>query len=205
MVPQEDKKLAAALVAVQFQQHQKQQQLQNQLQHEDPSLSDVSHLTTLSPVNAYTIQSMQEPEQPAVYPILQFKRSQGVKQEFINVKSEYDIDVSADSSEDATAPNSGPKRSLPHKKRIPRKLKQQTKKSSSKRDAGKISEEFLSLENVQNEIQGFRCELCGNRFEGQLKFFEHLKVKIFCAVHGSPAPQFSTHRFFKINSSFLFS
>ncbi|XP_043268969.1 zinc finger protein 19-like isoform X2 [Venturia canescens] len=173
---EEDKKLAAALVAVQFQQHQKQQQLQNQSQHEDPSLTDVGHLTTLSSVNAYTIQSMEEPEQPTVYPILQFKRSQGVKQEFINVKSEYDIDVSADSSEDATAPNSGPKRLLPHKKRIPRKLKQQTKRNSSKRDAGKMTQEMLSLGSIPNEIHGFKCELCGNRFEGQLKFFEHLKT-----------------------------
>lgn len=129
-----------------------------------------------------------------IYPQLQqqqtFKRiinHHNVKQEFINVKSEYDIDVSADSSEDATTLcSTGQKRSLPHKKRIARKLKQQTKKNNTtnvinKRDnSNNNNQEIIPLNIVNESHQGqqhlFKCELCGNKFVGQLKFFEHLKV-----------------------------
>ncbi|XP_011150321.1 zinc finger protein 271 isoform X2 [Harpegnathos saltator] len=175
---EEDRKLAAALVAVQLHQQQKQQQLHIQSQHEDPTLPDVSHLETLAPVNSYAIQTVPEPNTPTVYPTLQpFKRiTQNVKQEFINVKSEYDVEVSAESSEDATSA-SGPKRTLPHKKRIPRKLKQQTKKSTARRDNSKSSQENAAIDSA-NEVQAniFKCELCSSKFSSQLKFFEHLKV-----------------------------
>lgn len=130
-VMQDDRRLAAALVAVQLHQQQK-QQLHIQSQHEDPTLADVSHLETLAPVNSYSIQAVSDPNTaPSVYSPLQlFKRiTQNVKQEFINVKSEYDVEVSTESSEDATSA-SGPKRTLPHKKRIPRKLKQQQTKKN---------------------------------------------------------------------------
>ncbi|XP_011299471.1 zinc finger protein 45 [Fopius arisanus] len=172
---EEDKKLAAALVAVQLQAQHKQQQIHTQNQHNDPTLPDVSQLATLAPVNTYTIQTISQQEPPPVYSSLPtYKRiNHNVKQEFINVKSEYDIDVSADSSEDA-APASGQKRSLPHKKRIARKLKQQTKKNSRK-DAGKNNQENIIVEVIE-EPQAFKCELCGNKFGGQLKFFEHLKT-----------------------------
>ena len=175
---EEDRRLAAALVAVQLQQQQKQQQLHSQPQHEDPTLPDVSHLETLAPVNTYSIQTVPEPSAPPVFPTLQpFKRiAHNVKQEFINVKSEYDIDVSAESSED-TAPTSGPKRSLPHKKRIPRKLKQQTKRSSARKDAGKLNSVAMNAESSGDaQAHIFKCELCSSRFSSQLKFFEHLKV-----------------------------
>ena len=171
--------MAAALVAVQLQQQEKHQQLHhNQSHHEDPTLTDVSHLSTLTPVNTYAIQAITEPEPPPLYSTLHsYKRiSHNVKQEFINVKSEYEIEASAESSEDAIQ-SSGPKRSLPHKKRIPRKLKQQTKKNSTKQNDANVAQEILSLDsNGQENHHGFRCELCGNRFAGQLKFFEHLKV-----------------------------
>lgn len=175
---QEDRRLAAALVAVQLHQQQKQQQLHIEAQHDDPTLPDVSHLETLGSVNSYAIQAVPEPSAPTVYPALQhFKRiTQNVKQEFINVKSEYDVEVSTESSEDAT-PTSGPKRTLPHKKRIPRKLKQQTKKNSARKDNSKTSQENATAEST-NETQAnvFICELCSSKFSSQLKFFEHLKV-----------------------------
>ena len=79
--------------------------------------------------------------------------------------------MSAESSEDA-APSSGPKRSLPHKKRIPRKLKQQTKRNSARKDGNRINED--SSGDIQAHM--FKCELCSSRFSSQLKFFEHLKV-----------------------------
>lgn len=149
-----------------------------QQQHEDPTLPDVGHLESLSPVNAY-IQTIPDPEPPPVYPTLQsLKRiPQNVKQEFINIKSEYEIDVS-ESSEDA-APNNGTKRSLPHKKRIPRKfqLKQQAKRVSVRRENAKLNQDIVSQQqNNDVQINAFRCELCGCSFGGQLKFFEHLKV-----------------------------
>lgn len=179
---QEDRRLAAALVAVQLHQQQKQQQLHIQSQHEDPTLPDVSHLETLTPVNSYAIQAVPEPNTaPSVYSSLQsFKRiTQNVKQEFINVKSEYDVEVSTESSEDATSA-SGPKRTLPHKKRIPRKLKQQqTKKNTTRKDNNKSSQDSVTIEST-SEIQTniFKCELCSSKFSSQLKFFEHLKVHI---------------------------
>ncbi|XP_012268247.2 transcription factor E4F1-like [Athalia rosae] len=173
---EEDRTLAAALVAVQLQQQQKQQQLHNQ-QHEDPTLPDVGHLDSLSPVNAY-IQTIPDPDPPPMYSTLHsLKRiPQNVKQEFINVKSEYEIDISAESSEDA-APTSGPKTSLPHKKRIPRKLKQQSKRVTVRRNNGKLSQDIASEQPpAEVQIPAFRCELCGCSFGGQLKFFEHLKA-----------------------------
>ncbi|XP_050451848.1 zinc finger protein 271-like isoform X3 [Cataglyphis hispanica] len=178
-VMQEDRRLAAALVAVQFHQHQKQQQLHIQSQHEDPTLPDVSQLETLAPVNSYSIQTVSEPNAtPPVYPPLQpFKRiTQNVKQEFINVKSEYDVEVSTESSEDATSA-SGPKRTLPHKKRIPRKLKQQQTKKNATRKDNKSGQENTTVE-LTSEVQTnvFKCELCSSKFNSQLKFFEHLKV-----------------------------
>ncbi|XP_012532707.1 zinc finger protein 37 isoform X2 [Monomorium pharaonis] len=180
---EDDRRLAAALVAVQLHQQQKQQLHTIQSQHEDTStgLPDVSHLETLAPVNSYSIQAVPESNTapPSVYPPLQpFKRiTQNVKQEFINVKSEYDIEVSTESSEDATS-GSGPKRTLPHKKRIPRKLKQQqTKKNAARKDNSKSNQENTAIKST-SEVQAnvFKCELCSSKFSSQLKFFEHLKV-----------------------------
>lgn len=179
---QEDRRLAAALVAVQLHQQQK-QQLHIQSQHEESTLPDVSHLETLAPVNSYSIQAVPEPNSaPSVYPSLQpFKRiTQSVKQEFINVKSEYDVEVSTESSEDATSA-SGPKRTLPHKKRIPRKLKQQqTKKNTARKDNSKSNQENTTIESISEaQVNIFKCELCSSKFSSQLKFFEHLKVYIY--------------------------
>ncbi|XP_018301198.1 zinc finger protein 260 isoform X2 [Mycetomoellerius zeteki] len=173
---EEDRRLTAALVAVQLQK----QQLHIQSQHEDPTLPDVSHLETLAPVNSYSIQAVPEPNAaPSVYPPLQlFKRiTHNVKQEFINVKSEYDVEVSTESSEDATSA-SGPKRTLPHKKRIPRKLKQQqTKKNTTRKDSNKLIQENAAIElTSEAQTNVFKCELCSSKFSSQLKFFEHLKV-----------------------------
>lgn len=130
-------------------------------------------------MNTYSIQTVPEPNAPPVYPTLQptFKRiTHNVKQEYINVKSECDVDMSAESSEDA-APSSGPKRSLPHKKRIPRKLKQQTKRSSARKDGNRINADGMNADSSGDmQAHMFKCELCSSRFSSQLKFFEHLKV-----------------------------
>ena len=143
-------------------------------------MQDVTHLESLPPVNAYSIETIQEPNPPPVYPSLQaFKREiSNVKHEFVNVKCEDDIDISAESSEDAI-PTPGPKRSLPHKKRIPRKLKQQSKKNVMKRDNARNNQDATNGEMVTRvQANAFKCEICGIKFNGQLKFFEHLKVNI---------------------------
>ncbi|XP_066595796.1 zinc finger protein 271-like [Prorops nasuta] len=174
---EDDRRLAAALVAVQLQQQQKQQQqLLSQSQHDGTTLPDVTHLQTLAPVNTYAIQTVPDQNPPPAYPALQsFKRiTQNVKQEFINIKSEYDVDVSAESSED-TAPAPGHKKSLPHKKRIPRKLKQQIKKNSSTKDSGRSNQETIEA-GSQLQSQDFNCQLCECSFNSQLNFFEHLKI-----------------------------
>ncbi|XP_044003741.1 zinc finger protein 878-like isoform X2 [Aphidius gifuensis] len=176
----EDRKLASALVTVQFQAQHKHQQTQPEA---DSSLPDVSQLATLDAVNTYEIQSIPVPitqqTTPPVHAAMQpFKRiNHHVKQEFINVKSEYDIDISADSSEDAN-PSSGRKRSLPHKKRIARKLKQHNNKNptNKKNTAKVVDQEIISIEaNQEIIVQLFKCEICETEFGGQLKFFEHLK------------------------------
>lgn len=167
--------MAAALVAVQLQQQQKHQQMQNHATAEDPSLSEITQLENLAPT--YSIQAISESESALIYNpttvALPYKRTnQNVKTEFINVKNEYE------DNEDG-ALNSGPKRSLPHKKRIARKLKQQTKKSTVKKDAGKTGSQESQQEEEADEIDispTFKCELCTSRFSTQLKFFEHLKV-----------------------------
>ncbi|XP_020292029.1 zinc finger protein 607-like isoform X2 [Pseudomyrmex gracilis] len=175
---EDDRRLAAALVAVQLHQQQKQQQIN--VQHEDSTLSDVSHLETLAPVNSYTIHTIPEPNSTAsIYTqtLQPFTRiPQSLKQEFINVKSEYDIEVSTESSEDATSA-SGPKRTLPHKKRISRKLKQpQTKKNATRKDNSKSSQENSTEFNNEVQANVFKCQICSSKFSSQLKFFEHLKV-----------------------------
>lgn len=153
-------------------------------QSPDDTLEDVRQLEGLTPVNAYAIETIQEANAPvyAGVPLHTFKRGwQHVKEEYI--KCEDDVDISAESSEDAVA-TPGPKRSLPHKKRIARKLKQQSKKNVTKRDSARANQNAVSNEIVsKDQGNSFKCELCGNKFNGQLKFFEHLKVcTIFLSI-----------------------
>lgn len=130
----------------------------------------------MTPLNTYSIQAIQDPNPPLVYPSIQnYKRSvQNMKTEFINC--EDDVDISAESSEDAV-PTPGLKKSLPHKKRIPQKLKQPSKKGS-KKERARVSQEQINAEVTRIQGNAFKCEICGSKFSGQLIFFEHLKVRI---------------------------
>ncbi|XP_058807086.1 GDNF-inducible zinc finger protein 1-like [Phymastichus coffea] len=173
---EEDRRLAAALVAVQLQQQQK--QLQNHLNHVDAStIQDVTHLESLPSVNSYAIETIQEPNPPPVYESVQaFKKgNQVVKPEFVNVKCEDDVDISAESSEDTVPTTPGLKRTLPHKKRIPRKLKHQSKKNVIKKESPRSNQSATSDTVNKNQMLTFKCELCGVKLNGQFKFFEHLK------------------------------
>ncbi|KAJ8676519.1 hypothetical protein QAD02_012306 [Eretmocerus hayati] len=179
VLTEEDRRLAAALVAVQLQQQQKQQQqMHNHPNLDEVSIQDVTHLESLGSVDSCSIETNSHQNPTVVYPtLLTCKRGQyngqSVKQEFVNVKCEDDVDISAESSEDAiTIP--GSRRSLPHKKRIPHKLKQHSKKNSTKRDSNRLSQDGVVTE-IRNLVNVFKCELCGNKCNGQLAFFEHLK------------------------------
>ena len=86
------------------------------------------------------------------------------------------------------------KKSLPHKKRIPKKLKT-TKKNVRVVKCSKCNEQFNSQQQLNqhklshhgnaisppdkqmnnNSHKSFNCELCSKTFDNQLKFFEHLK------------------------------
>ena len=151
-------------MAVQFQQQQKEQLNPN----DNPGLQDVVQLQTLENANMYSVDPISESN-----PNVSYSALPTYKQEEVNLKCEED---EVESGED---PPAGPKRLLPHKKRIPRKLKQQGKKSNSKKDAHRANQDPLGGTNVP----AFKCELCGNIITSQLKFFEHLKVLIFYIIN----------------------
>ena len=98
-----------------------------------------------------------------------------------------------DDTEDSAAYGNDGKKSLPHKKRIPRKLKN-TKKHAKCYKCMLCSEQFASSQLFQQhkithtptptKVKPHSCELCTKSFETQLKFFEHLKS------HYEPAKRF---------------
>lgn len=150
------------------------QQQQKQQLHDDSGLRDVVELQALETVNMYATDPIGDSNLD-VYPSLP-----GYKhEEEINFKYEDE----PESSEEVIPPT-GPKRSLPHKKRIPKKLKQPGKKVNSKKQA-KVNQESSSKPPTPisaNQLPTFKCELCSSKFTSQLKFFEHLKVHIFLII-----------------------
>ncbi|XP_014225144.1 zinc finger protein 37 homolog [Trichogramma pretiosum] len=177
VMTEEDQKLAEALVAVQLEQHQK-QQIPIDANHGGVIIEEVSNLEDLPPVDPYQMQTIEEHNQPQVYSLIQtFKRgTHMIKTEFVDVKCEEELDISAESSEDAVQ-TPGIRRSLPHKKRIAKKLKQQSKKVGQKKDSASLDQTGVIVTEVESKSQGniFKCEICGMRCNAQLTFFEHLK------------------------------
>lgn len=160
------------------------QQQKNQFtnfQPVDHTLADVSELDALSPVNSYAIQTNQEAvNRPPVFPSIQILKrevQQNVKLEEVNIKCESDLEVPGDSGEDGIL-TPGLRRSLPHKKRIAQKLKQQVKKNVKKKSLELDDEQPVAVEtNLKVQASTFQCEICENQFTSQLNFFEHLKVQ----------------------------
>ena len=148
-------------MAVQIQ-HQQKQQLQT---HDNSGLQDVVELQTLEPVNIY-VDPIAESNLDVYRSMPDYKN-----EEEINFKYEDE----PESSEEAISPP-GSKKSLPHKKRIPRKLKQPGKKGTTKKQTNIANKETSPKSTSDNQIPTFKCELCVNKFTSQLKFFEHLKV-----------------------------
>lgn len=77
------------------------------------------------------------------------------------------------------------KKSLPHKKRIPRKLKATRRHSVKGHKCGQCGQQFLTQPQLAAHRlthapaparpKPFRCEICARTVETQFKFFEHLK------------------------------
>ena len=215
---EEDRNLAAALVAVQLSQQQKQQQL-----HHDagiiinttlPSLVSTSSLGN-SKVTTLTEQQLILNDKDAdmnngylhiVDADSLYKQSLtklGLEarefsahnmytrtQELRLIKSEEDIEQSInprDSDGENKCDNRSSKKSLPHKKRISRKLKKSIATLRKVYKCNLCEQVFNSNENFsthqslcQTTITPihqtiFSCQLCSANFCNQLKFFEHLK------------------------------
>ncbi|XP_059479936.1 zinc finger protein 567-like [Neocloeon triangulifer] len=97
----------------------------------------------------------------------------------------------ADSDYEAGKESRSSRRSLPHKKRIPRKLKN-VKSTEKVLKCPKCSETFHSQAELtahkqthnkkqqqqqqQQQLPSYNCELCNKGFPTQIKFFEHLKA-----------------------------
>ncbi|CAG9864565.1 unnamed protein product [Phyllotreta striolata] len=209
---EEDRNLAAALVAVQLSQQQKQQQLQ------DPSLPALVSSTSLGSkileepqliisseksggtsflriVNSDNIYV--EPQTlpklvdsvsfRAVNPSFNEEQQPPIEKAPVNVKKEEEK-VDSDRESLRNEPRSS-KKSLPHKKRISRKLKKTPASSNNKKIVCNLCEqsfnsndEFAQHELLcqttitpVNQANAFNCQLCNEPFTEQLKFFEHLK------------------------------
>ncbi|XP_051160589.1 zinc finger protein 260-like [Leptopilina boulardi] len=178
VMTEEDQRLTAALVAVQIQQQQQQQQQhQKQMQSNTNSgLTDVVELQTLEPVDIYAVDPISETNTNVYSSLAPYKH-----EEDNNYKRENDTHLNNDETNNSSL-LLNTKRSLPHKKRITRKLKQPGKKNHGKKEMGnKIINEQPIIEqeiivNDTQQIANFKCQLCTLRFSNQLKFFEHLKA-----------------------------
>ncbi|KAJ8939754.1 hypothetical protein NQ318_004167 [Aromia moschata] len=152
---EEDRNLAAALVAVQLSQQQKQQQLQD---------STLPPLVTSSNIARI------------------FSENGGVSP----IKKEDDKGDS--DRESLRNDHRSSKKSLPHKKRISRKLKKNTATTNRKIVCNLCEQTFNSNDEFAqhellcqttitpiNQANVFSCQICNEPFQEQLRFFEHLK------------------------------
>ncbi|XP_056647956.1 zinc finger protein 568-like isoform X2 [Diorhabda carinulata] len=207
---EEDRNLAAALVAVQLSQQQKQQQLQDTTL---PSLVATSNLGTkileepqliisnekgggtsfLRIVNTDNIYVEQQPL-PKLVDTVRFTTVNSVGQSFnddveiekcTTKKEEEKVDSDRESLKNEPRTS---KKSLPHKKRISRKLKKNSVTSVKKIICNLCEQSFSSNDEFAqhemlcqttitpvNPANAFNCQICNEPFTEQLKFFEHLK------------------------------
>lgn len=222
---EEDRNLAAALVAVQLSQQQKQQQLQditlpslvtnsnlgNKIL-EDPQLiisektGSTSYLRIVNSENLYV-------EQQPLPKLVDTVRFSSVNPNFSEgavispVKKE---DEKADSDRESLRnDHRSSKKSLPHKKRISRKLKKNTVAAARKIVCNLCEQTFNSNDDFAqhellcqttitpiNQASVFSCQICNEPFQEQLRFFEHLKKHYEPGgIGGTPAlPSTSTQK-----------
>ncbi|KAJ8919241.1 hypothetical protein NQ315_003824 [Exocentrus adspersus] len=201
---EEDRNLAAALVAVQLSQQQKQQQLQdatlpslvantslgNKILEDSPLIISeksgaTSYLRIVNSENLYV-------EQQTLPKLVDTVRFSSVSQNYSEsavispVKKE---DEKADSDRESLRnDHRSSKKSLPHKKRISRKLKKTTSTSVRKIVCNLCEQTFNSNDDFAqhellcqttitpiNQASVFSCQICNEPFQEQLRFFEHLK------------------------------
>ncbi|KAF5283230.1 hypothetical protein FQA39_LY17377 [Lamprigera yunnana] len=193
---EEDRNLAAALVAVQLSQQQKQQQLQHDSSNAlNPSLPGLVANSTIGGVPKVEISEEQL--------ILSDKTTNSINTRYLHIvandniyetyneqiKSEDDSDAPADfkdSDGENRSGNRSSRKSLPHKKRISRKLKKTCGTLQKVHKCNLCEQTFSSEEFVQHQTMChttitpinpslFSCQLCQSDFQHQLTFFEHLK------------------------------
>ncbi|XP_018330197.1 zinc finger protein 808 [Agrilus planipennis] len=204
---EEDRNLAAALVAVQFNQQQKQQHnQQDSTVIINTSLASLVNQNDLDKVTASAINSnylhIVGPDGQGLYieekstlPKLLDNRFQTSSQEDSSrtiqkqdVKSEEE-NSQKESDGETKNDNRSSKKSLPHKKRISRKLKKAPPSGKNKAQKCTLceqifpnNEELLTHQTIcQTTITPvpshlFNCQLCSATFYNQLSFFEHLKA-----------------------------
>lgn len=204
----EDRRLAAALVAVQFNQQQKQQQ---QIQDAN-ALSQLDHNSTLENkileeqviidkngglnsgylqiVGSDSIYVEKEslPKFVAARKDASPRYIEEVQTNHLPTKNEGDLDKrESDGLEGEKNENRSSKKTLPHKKRITKKLKRTS--TSNKKIKCNLCEQFFasSDEFAQHELlcqttitpissNLFNCQICNASLTDQLQFFEHLKA-----------------------------
>lgn len=195
-ITEEDRNLAAALVAVQFSQQQKQQQTQS-----DGSVivntSLPSLLTTLdgSKVQLGEQQVLLQDKQTGFLQIVD--ADELYKQDFAKFDEntqQLQLIKAEDHVQEVEARPA--KKSLPHKKRIPRKLKKNEKTIVTKLQKCSYCNQYFALEEINDHqavcqaniapVNSFACQLCSTSFSDQLAFFEHLK-KHYEPVQGDKA------------------
>ncbi|CAG9832284.1 unnamed protein product [Diabrotica balteata] len=207
---EEDRNLAAALVAVQLSQQQKQQQLQDTPL---PSLVATSNLgigtkildesqliissekgggtSFLRIVNSDNIYVEQQPLNKLVDTVRfttvnnqSFTEDEPIDKSIIKKDDDKgDSDRESLKNEPRTS-----KKSLPHKKRISRKLKKSTVSAAKNIVCNLCEQSFSSSDEFAqheilcqttitpvNQVNAFNCQICNEPFTEQLKFFEHLK------------------------------
>lgn len=214
---EEDRNLAAALVAVQLSQQQKQQQLQDSNVIINTTLPSLVAATSLDDgkVNLGDQQLMLSDKNGLNNGYLQIVESESLykqslmpkistfdardfsshdvysRNEELLIKAEEELETAAsqrDSDGETKSDNRSSKKSLPHKKRISRKLKKtipiirKVYKCNLCEQIFSNSEEFGTHQSLcQTTITpihqaAFVCQICNGSFQDQLRFFEHLKA-----------------------------
>ncbi|XP_071055908.1 zinc finger protein 485-like isoform X2 [Onthophagus taurus] len=199
---EEDRNLAAALVAVQLSQQQKQQQLQdsnvvingNLATLCDDQLTDKTSISNgyLQIVDSDNIYK-QSLIQKICFDARDFSPAEVYERndEILSIKSEKEIEVNTthrDSDGDQKSETRSLKKTLPHKKRLSRKLKKTNNALKKYYKCNLCEQVFHNNEDYTthqslcqttitpiNQVL-FTCQICSANFQDQLRFFEHLKV-----------------------------
>ncbi|XP_017783248.1 PREDICTED: zinc finger protein 1 homolog isoform X1 [Nicrophorus vespilloides] len=185
---EEDRNLAAALVAVQFSQQQKQQQTQQDgsviINTTLPSLGSLDgSKVTLGDQQVLLADKqtgyLQIVDADNLYKQADFDYDDSTSIQLIKAEEEETTILHKDSDVDNRDQRTA-KKSLPHKKRISRKLKKRMQKCNfcdQLVNVDEFADHQVECEATITPIPNmFSCQICKANFSEQLEFFEHLKV-----------------------------